>query len=406
MDTFVTNRMPPASPEFARSTAIVGIGETDYGADYAASRAKSPGYTAPTPEDLAARAFERALSDCGLERKDIDGLSTSFLFGGPAPDEMARRLDIEPSYLTEGEGILAGTLPMVCADIAAGRCNTVAMVYAVASRSMGVQFGGNAYKAAPAVPSSYYYHHPWGWSSQAAHWALIARYYHETYGTTDADLGAVALQLRRNAIEAPNAVMQAPLTLETYLDTRFIVRPLRLLDMCIVNDGAVCLIISRADRARDLPHAPVLVAGWGEAKIKHDKLDGLVRGRLRPQLQDAGRQALQMAGLQLSDIAHFEGYDPASIHLINQLEGYGFVEPGEGLAFFQSGQAAVGGSLPVNMAGGMMSGSYMHGWNLVAEIAKQLRHAAGSRQISNVKTSLFSLAQTDQVHPIIFERGA
>ena len=232
------------------------------------------------------------------------------------------------------------------------------------------------------------------------------RYYQAKYGLGEEDLGAVAVQLRKNAMLNPNAVMQAPLSIQDYLASRYIVRPLHLFDLCLVNDGGVCLIVRRADLARGLAHAPVLVAGWGESKIKGAKMHHLVRDGLRPQLQDAGAQALEMAGVQLSDIQHFEGYDASTIHLISQLEGYGFVEPGGGLAFCKQGEMAVGGKLPVNVGGGMLSASYMHGWNHVAEITHQLRHDAGRRQIKDLEVSMFSLAQTDQAHPMIFVRGA
>lgn len=86
--------------------------------------------------------------------------------------------------------------------------------------------------------------------------------------------------------------MQKPLSMNDYLASRYIVRPLHLFDMCLVNDGAVCLIVRRADMSMDLPHTPVLVAGWGESKIKNNKLHYMVRERLRPQLQASGEQAV------------------------------------------------------------------------------------------------------------------
>jgi acetyl-CoA acetyltransferase len=397
--------VPPPSASASRKAAIVGVGETDYHLDYKAARTKPPGYELPTPESLASLAFERALQDSGLKREDIDGLAVSFLYGGPDAKSMAQMLKLDPRYLAHNGGIMAGPLPRVCADIIAGKCDTVAMIYAVASRAIGRQYGGEVYKAEERTPPSYYYHHPWGWSSQAAHWALVWRYYQAKYGATEADLGSVAVQLRRNALQNPNAVMRSPLSIEEYLASRYIVRPLHLFDMCLVNDGGVCLIVRRADLVRDLPHKPVLIAGWGESKTKGDKLHHLVREGLRPQLQDAAAQALAMAGLSLSDIQHLEGYDASSIHLISQLEGLGFVEPGGGLEFCQHGHMAVGGKLPVNTGGGMLSGSYMHGWNHVAEVTRQLRHEAGERQVKDVHASMFSLAQTDQAHPLIFERG-
>jgi acetyl-CoA acetyltransferase len=234
----------------------------------------------------------------------------------------------------------------------------------------------------------------------------MATHYHQTYGTGEADLAEVSMQVRRHAMANPNAVMQTPLTLQEYQASRYIVRPLHLFDLCLVNDGGVCLIVRCADKARDTAHTPVLVAGWGEAKLKSNKMQVMVRERLRPQMQEAGGQALAMAGLSLDDIGHLEGYDASSIHLINQVEGYGFVAPGEGLAFCREGGMGLRGRLPVNTSGGNMSESYMHGWSQAVEVTRQLRHEAGARQIPGVHASMSSLVQTDQAHPILFERGA
>jgi acetyl-CoA acetyltransferase len=399
--------MPAPSREMSRKVAIVGVGETDYRLDYKAAREKAPGYEPPTLEYLGATAFERALADSGLQRGDIDGLAISHFQGGLSAESMAALLGLRPRYCTENGNIMAGPLPRVCADVAMGKCDTVAMIFTVASRAIGRQYGGTTYGGdQQRTPASYYYYHPWGWSSQAAHWALMFRHYQAIYGATETDLGAVAVQLRKNAMRNPNAIMQMPLSLEDYVNSRYIVRPLHLFDMCLVNDGAVCLIVRRADWARDTPRAPVLVAGWGESKIKNNKMHYMVRERLRPQLQEAGAQALHMAGLSLSDIGHFEGYDAASIHLVNQLEGYGFVEPGAGLAAFSNGDMASDGKLGVNTGGGMISGAYLHGWNQVVEVVHQLRHEAGDRQVAGVQAAMSSLAQTDQAHPIIYARVA
>lgn len=398
-------KLPPSDPALSRRAAIVGIGETDYHADYQAERTRAPGYEAPTPEALLSLAFERALADSGLERSDIDGISVSYTYGGPGPAQTAGMLGLTPRYAIRNGNIMAGPLPVVCADIAAGKADTVAMIYAVASRSIGRQYGGATYVGGQGGPSSYYYHHPWGWSSQAAHWAFIARYYREKYGTREEDLGAIAVQLREHARAGADAVMRKPMTIDDYMASRFIVRPLRLFDMCIVNDGAVCLIVRRADMARDLAHVPVLVAGWSEAAVRHRKLECMVREGLRPVLRKAGDEALAMAGVALSEVRHFEGYDASTIHLVNQIEGYGFAEPGTGLDFCKSGGMTLGGRLPTNTSGGNLSGSYMHGWSQVAEIVRQLRHEAGAMQVPGAHVAMSSLAQTDQAHPVIYVRG-
>jgi acetyl-CoA acetyltransferase len=230
-------------------------------------------------------------------------------------------------------------------------------------------------------------------------------HYRWRYGVGEDDLYDVARQLREHAMAQPSAVMRKPLALDDYVASRFIVRPLRLFDMCIVNDGAVCLIVRRADMARGLANAPVDVRGWGQAKVVDDKMDCLVRERLRPQLQEAGRQALSMAGLDLADIEHFGGYDASTIHLINQIEGIGFAEPGTGLDFCRDGQMTVGGRIPTNTEGGNLSYSYMQGWTQVTEAVRQLRHTAGRYQVAGIGVAMTNLAQTDQSHTIIFARG-
>ncbi len=396
---------PPASQALSRKAAIVGVGETDFHLDYKASRAKAPGYEPPTLEGLARTAFERALTDSGLSRKDIDGVAVSFLHGGPSPQETAELFGLKPKYAVKNGGIMAGPLPNMCAAIANGECETVAMIYAVASRSKGRVHGGTTFDGGGA-PTSYYYYHPWGWSSQAAHWALVWRAYQAEFGKTEADLGCVAVQLRQHAMTNPNATMQSPLSIEDYLASRYVVRPLHLFDLCLVNDGAVCLILQRADKAHDLRHTPVLVAGWGESRVKADKFQTMVRERLANQMREAADQTFAMGGLTRDDVQHFEAYDASTMHLINQVEGFGFAEQGAGLDFCKRGAMAFDGRLPTNTGGGMLSGSYMHGWNHVAEITRQLRHEAGPRQVKGVQTSLFSLAQTDMVHPILFTRGA
>ena len=405
--------MPPSDPALSRRASIVGIGETDYGADYRAERQRPEGWTPPTEESLITTAFERALADSGLRREDIDGVATSFTYGGPPAEEVARMLGVAPRFAQANGNIMAGPLPVACAAIAEGKADTIALVFAVASRSAGRLFGGMTHSTGGTpdpddeggAPSSYYYHHPWGWSSQAAHWALIFAHYQWKYGVGEEDLFHVARQVREHAMAQDNAVMRQALTLDAYMASRYIVRPLHLFDICIVNDGAVCLIVRRADMARDLAQVPVDVAGWSWAKIRQDKLHTMVREQLRPQLQQAGAEALTMAGVGLDDVRHFEGYDPSSFHLINQVEGLGFTEPGTGLAFCRDGQMTVGGRIPTNTSGGNLSQAYMQGWSQVAEAVRQLRGTAGTYQVPGIEVSMTNLAQTDQTHPIVFTRG-
>jgi acetyl-CoA acetyltransferase len=382
--------------------AVVGIGETDYGSDYRAARSGAKGYVPPDAETLARRAFKRALADSGLDVSDIDGLCASFPYGGGEPAQLATALGLAPRHLMRGGGMM----PLLSAveALAAGQCETMAIVHSLPSRAIGRQYGGQTYQGGGR--DSYYYYHPWGWSSQAAHWALMFTCYSATYGTTEEDLGAVAVTLRSNALLNENAIMRRPLSIEDYLASRYIVRPMRLFDMCLVNDGAVCVILTGTERARDRPHSPVLLSGWGNAHVTDSKMHFMVTERLRPQFATAASDAVGIAGVTIADVDHFEGYDASTIHLVNQLEGYGFVEPGQGLEFWKEGHTALGGAIPVNTSGGMLSEAYLQGWNLLAEVVRQLRHEAGARQVNGAEVSLFSFATTESAHPLVFTRGA
>jgi acetyl-CoA acetyltransferase len=232
----------------------------------------------------------------------------------------------------------------------------------------------------------------------------MAQYYHARYGTREEDLGSVAVTVRNYAILNDNAIMRSPMTIDDYMASRYIVRPLHLFDICLVNDGAACYLLRRRDMAQDMPHPPVYVAGWGDTEVHDNKFHYMVKERLRPQLREAAKRALDMARLTVDDVGHFMGYDAATIHLINQVEGYGFVEPGEGLAFCKDGQMALGGQLPVNTNGGNLSESYMQGWSFVPEAVRQLRHEAGDRQVKDVAVSMESVASTDSAHPLVLTR--
>ncbi len=397
--------MPATKRANSRRVSIVGIGESDYHDDYRAEREKKEGWEPPTFEDLGKLAFERALADSGLKKSEIDGLALSYTFGGPDPEIFVPMIGIEPKRVWQNGHIMAGPLPAACGEIIAGNNDVIAMLFTVANRSSGRVFGGMTFASGMGGPNSYYYYHPWGWSSQAAHWAFMASRYLAKYGYSEEDLGHVPMTVRQHASQTPQAVMQKPFTIDEYIASPYIVRPLRLFDICLRNDGAVCLILSRADMAKDAAHSPVDVAGWGESYIKQDKMRTMVEDRLAPQMQDAGMQALGMAGLSLDDIGHLEGYDAASMHLVNHVEGFGFCEPGEGIAFCKDGQMTPGGRIPTNTGGGSMSGSYMQGWSQITEAVRQLRGDAGSRQIEGLNASLTCLAQTDAAHPIVFTRG-
>ncbi|MSQ61491.1 MAG: thiolase family protein [Dehalococcoidia bacterium] len=387
--------------DMSGKVAIVGVGDTDYHADYAAARVKDPNYHFLDSEGLAMKAFYRALEDSGLKKEDIDGLGVS----GPVIHErMAELLGIQPKLNTSGS--IWDTMSAAVNAIYSGQCETVALVYGLAQRSMGVRYGGAQIRGGPM---SYYYYHPWGWSSQGAHWALMFKHHQLKYGSTEEQLGAVAVTIRNHATLNPNAVMHdRPMTLDDYMQSRYVCRPLHLFDYCLVNDGGVCIILRRADKAKDLPHAPVLVDGYGVTTGGKDntQMQWLVEDMFYTYLSTSGKQAFDMAGMSPKDIDHLQPYDAATVHVPIYLEGFGFTKQGEGLEFCQDGRIGLGGELPVNTSGGMMSESYMMGWNHVVEAVRQLRHEAGARQVKDVETSMFCHCSMIGAYPFIFRRGA
>jgi acetyl-CoA acetyltransferase len=383
------------------AAAVIGVGTTDYPLDYFGTEnaaGSAPRYS--DEADLLKTAFDRALLDSGIGGDEIDGMIVCTMGEDESvrPESMSGRLGISPKYASRRGAVVAGAVPEAVQAIAYAQCDTVALLYASTRRLSGASFGGSRSVTGPAT---YYYFHPWGWSSQVAHWALMFRRYQLLFGATEAELGAIALTLRKNAMTNENAIMRDPMTLDDYLHARYIVEPLRLFDVCLVSDGGVCIILRRSDRAHGLSHAPIHVSGWGDAMVSDSKLHYMVKERLRPQFQEAIESAFTMAGVSHGDIDLFEGYDSSSVQLLNQIEGYGFSPQGQGLKMWAAGHMEREGSLPVNTSGGMLSEGFMHGWSQVVECVRQLRHESGVGQVAGASVGLTSLATSESAHPLI-----
>jgi acetyl-CoA acetyltransferase len=218
--------------------------------------------------------------------------------------------------------------------------------------------------------------------------AMAARAHMLRYGTTSEDLGRLAILCRNNAIDNERAMMRKPLTMEDYLDSRWIVEPFRLFDCCLETDGAVAVAVVSADRAKDLPHRPVLVRGaaWGGGvnliNNGHTDLADSPAKLIADRLYGA-------AGVGPSDIDFAELYDCFTYTLLSQIEGYSLCDAGEVPARLVEGSfSRDGGSLPINTAGGLLSEGYLHGMNHVFEAVEQIRGSAGPRQIDRHDTAL------------------
>ncbi len=383
--------------------AIVGVGDTDYATDYRTGRgeAATKGAGGGDSYVLAARAFRRALDDAGLEKDDVDALCVG---GTLSHERLSEVLGLNPRWSSSGDA--PRSIIEAVQAINAGLCTTVACVYGNAQRSANVQYGGPQAMGGGGI-LSYVYYAPWGMTSQGALYAMMFKRHQLEYGTTEEQLAAIPVALRRHASLNPNAIMRRPLTTEDYLGARYIVEPLRLFDYCLVNDGGVALIVQRADLARDRKHAPVLVSGlgWSELSVDATQLRPRIKDFYFPAHRDVAAQVYPMAGVSRDDIDVYATYDSFSVHLLFTLEGFGFCKEGESGEFIQDGRIEIGGELPCNTSGGMLSESYMQSWNQQVELVRQLRGGLGDRQVEGAEVAQYAHDIAGKCMSLIYTRG-
>ena len=388
------------------TVAIVGVGESDYVTDYRAGakgNAAEKGSGALNSYQLAAIALKRALDDAGIDKSEIDGL----VVGGPMSTERTGEvLGINASWCVAGDaprGIIAATQA-----INAGLCNTVALVYGNAQRSMNTQYGGPQAMGGDGI-LSYVYYAPWGMTSQGGLYSMMFKRHQLVYGTTEEQLGAVSVAFRKHASMNPNAIMRERFTIADYMNSRYISEPLHLFDYCLINDGGVAFIIRRADMAKGGKQMPVLVSGlgWSEMDIDSTQLRPRLKDFYYPAHHGCRDQVYPMAGMSPTDIDVDATYDSFSTHLLFSLEGFGFCGEGEGGPWIQDGRIEIGGELPCNTSGGMLSESYMQSWNHQPELVRQLRrqYVGEERQVENAEVAQYVHDVAGKCLSLIYTRG-
>lgn len=354
--------------------AIVGVGATKQG--------KLPG---SNPVTLGTEAFKLALDDAGLAKGQIDGLLT--MPGTTSPEgslnylRMGETLGIDPKYtgsMTMGGGTCGALIQNAAMAIESGMADYVACVFADTARTGNYRFG-----RASGWGDSWGI---WGMFGAAANSAMAASRHMALYGTTSRHLGNVAVACRKHASMNPNAVMRDRFTVEDHQASRMVVEPFHLLDCCLISDGGVALILTSAERARDLKQKPVLISGMGQAYTTQnmEREDWWYV----PHQKDALDRAYRMAGVGPKDIDVAQLYDNFTMSVILWLEHAGFCGVGEGGPFTEGGRIELGGQLPVNTAGGNLSESYMEGWLHAVEGVRQMRGQGGERQVKDAETCL------------------
>ena len=371
--------MPEGSPKSSpRSSewplrdraAIVGVGTTEYGV-----------FPETDEYGLGFQALGRALGDCGLDYGDVDGLVVNRIASYERFAEMA---GLRPRFCvpTPGEGRFAAVSLMLAVQaVATGNADVVACVYGNDGKSRGARYGG---EPGPWVP--------FGFTSPGAVHAMMFRRHMLQYGTKSEDLAHISVAFRKHAALNPAAVMTKPITVEDHQSSRFICDPLHLFDYCLINDGGVAWIVTSPERARDLPHAPVLVGGFD----RRDSFDAAAFPRddyWYPALADIAANVYERAGIDREEVDGLMLYDNFSAAVLFLLEGLGFCKPGEGGAFVRDGTLELGrGRWPTNTSGGHLSESYMQGWALIAEAVRQCRGECGPRQIPDCRVVQYACA--------------
>ncbi|MFI0816088.1 thiolase C-terminal domain-containing protein [Streptomyces sp. NPDC021098] len=371
------------SHELSGRTAIAGLGITELGKVYGR-----------TATDFAVRAVALAAEDAGIPLTDIDGLLVNPGVGGDIGLPLQAALGVgELRLLSTVQGFGSSACAMVqyaALAIEAGMADAVACVFADAPLRQGAGSGAAYTGAARQGSALEELPRAAGLNSAAAKYALAARRHMERYGTTSEQLGAVAVAARQWAALNERAQMRdRKLTLEDHQASRVVADPLRLFDCCLVSNGGIAVVVTSAERARDLARPPVYVLGWGQGHPGHPMARGSGFG-LVTGAATSGPAALAMAGLSLSDIGVREIYDCFTFTTLVSLEDYGFCAKGDGGAFVASGALAPGGSHPTNTGGGQLSSYYMWGMTPLSEGVIQARGDGGPRQVANAGAILVS----------------
>lgn len=352
--------------------AIVGIGHTEYSKDSGRSEIS-----------LAVEAMRNAIADAGLKPSDIDGIA-KYSMDNNDPIDIAANLGIPAlRFFAEapygGGGGPVGSVLLGAMAVATGMANAVIAFRAMNERSgRGTPRFGQA-SGRKAVSGASAYHEPFGLFSPAQMVALAARRHMHLYGTKSEHFGAIAVACRTHAQTNPNAVMRGrPITIEDHQNSRMIADPLHLLDCCLETDGGAAVVITSAERARDLNHKPafIMAGAFGAGEWNSQRV---VKNVEKPETESTviAKVLFARAGVTHKDIDVCYVYDHFTPLVLMAIEELGFCKRGEGGPFVSDGKLLwPHGSLPLNTSGGNLSEGYIHGMENTVEAVRQLRGQA------------------------------
>ena len=355
--------------------AIVGVAESD-------ELGRLPHKSAL---QLHMEATHNALADAGLKKSDIDAVFSS---GRNTANDLPEYLGIRPRFV---DGTQVGGCSFILqvehamAAIHAGLCDVALITH-----------GESGYSRV-AMPAPRWgddsvnnqFELPYGTSGPATSYGFLATRHMHEYGTTSEQLAEVAVATRKWAALNPKAFLRDPISIADVLNSRLISWPFHLLDCCLVTDAGGAVIVTSAERARDLPKRPVYVLGSGEC-VTHQMISQMPAFNQWDAARVAGERAFRMSGVRHADIDVAQFYDAFTIVPILALEALGFCKAGEGGAFVSGQRTAPGGAFPMNTNGGGLSYTHtgMYGIFTLIEAVRQLRGECGARQVPNATVAI------------------
>ncbi|WP_109472530.1 thiolase C-terminal domain-containing protein [Ornithinimicrobium cavernae] len=356
----------------ASDNAIIrGIGQTDY--------SRQSGRTTTL---LAVQAALAAAVDAGLDVRDLDGV-----VGFPhsvAAEDLVSNLGLRAlrfsSTVAMGGASSVAAVGQAALAVESGRADHVLVV-----RARNGNSGGRIHQRPSQLPAQHFrtqLEHPYGWNTAAQRYAMMARRYDYEHGLDRQVLAEIALAARSHANRNPAAMMhERELTMEKYLAGRMIADPYTLYDCCLETDGACAVIVSR--HAGPAPSVRVLAVAEGRPETPDDLTNR--PDLLRIGLEPAAREVWECTGLGPTDMDAAMIYDCFTFEVLHQLEAAGFAPDGLGSELVASGGIRLGGQLPVNTHGGLLSEGHLSGLNHVLEAVRQLRADAPGRQVEGAR---------------------
>jgi len=344
---------------------IVGVGETEY--------SRSSGRTTRA---MAVEAIRKAILDAGLKAADVDGMLDYQGGDSTLANSVASDLGIRFNFYMDVMGGGSSTEALVglaMGAIEAGMCNTVA-IYRSMNGYSEFRIGGTGARAAQPVRGLDLAQVPYGMRSAGQNFAPTFMRHMYEYGTTSAQVAHVRVAHSKHASQNPKALLKERVTVQDVLNSRWIVKPLHLLDCCVETDNATCIIVTSVERARDLKHRPIHIMGVA-GRVSKPRLD--FHWAYGPISRVAGYYAKDIvfpqAGITPEDVDVTGSYDAFTFTTMLQLEEYGFCKKGEGGAYVSSGIIELGGTRPNNTSGSHLCEGYTHGMSMVIENVRQLR---------------------------------